>query len=423
MGETEVKPTRTGLHGALAILALLLAATAAEAQDTGEALGTGAVFGRILDQGTFQPVAGVVVRISTADGILQDISGPAGTFHIMGVPVGERVVVMQHIAYGEYAQHVAVEPGKDLRVNAHMSTRAIEFQPLVVEVLSELERRRLTSGFDINEIPKEEIELAARGGQQLGDLLRGGMPGIRVRGGSRAGDYLCVEYRGSGAGECDEVSVYLDGVPVSDPGLLYSSIDLSDIDRVEVLSPLEAITRYGNRASGGALLIESRDTSLRDRENPFGGSVGAYDWSLEEESHPWGRVLGSSILANAAGVGLGYLALKQCVTSEPTTHGRRFTSRCGDLATISTGVLALSLPGAFGGVASSRTGGTRQSRGRYFPAAMAGLISTTAGYVMVMHAEDLEYKSDSLRIAGLLTMTVGTPLLLTISDRLFRALR
>lgn len=411
-----MKPSLTGLARALALLPLLFAAPLA-------AQGTGTVFGRILDQDTFQPVAGVVVRITTPDGILQDISGPVGTFHILDVPVGERVVVMEHIAYGEYAQHVAVESGSDLRVNAHMSQRAIEFQPLVVEVLSEVERRRLTSGFDINEIPPEEIELAARGGQQLGDLLRGGMPGIRVRGGSRPGDYLCVEYRGSGAGECDEVSVYLDGVPVGDPGMIYSSLDLSDIDRVEVLSPLEAITRFGNRASGGALLIESRDTSLPDRDNPFARSVGAYDWSLEEESHPWGKVLGSSVLANAAGVGLGYLVLSQCVTSEATTHGRRYRSDCGDLATISTGVFALSLPGAIGGFASSRSGSTRQSRGRYFPAAMAGLISTTAGYVMVMHAEDVEYESDSLRIAGLLTMTVGTPLLLTFADRLFRALR
>lgn len=405
-----------GLRGALALLPLLLSGAL-------DAQGTGTVFGRILDQDTFQPVVGVVVRITTTDGVLQDISGPVGTYHIMDVPVGERVVVMEHIAYGEYAQHVAVEPGRDLRVNAHMSQRAIEFQPLVVEALSEVERRRLTSGFDINEIPTEEIELAARGGQQLGDLLRGGMPGVRVRGGNRPGDYLCVEYRGSGAGECDEVSVYLDGVPVADPGMLYSSLDLSDIDRVEVLSPLEAVTRFGNRASGGALLIESRDTSLPNRDNPFGPSLGAYDWSLEEESHPWAKVLGSSVLANAAGVGLGYLVLKQCVSSEPTTHGRRFTSRCGDLGTISTGVFALSLPGAIGGVASSRTGSTRQSRGRYFPAAMAGLISTTAGYVMVMHAEDVEYKNDSLRIVGLLTMTVGTPLLLTLADRLFRGLR
>ena len=405
-----------GLQGALALLPLLLAGTL-------DAQGTGTVFGRILDQDTFQPVVGVVVRITTADGVLQDISGPVGTYHIMDVPVGERVVVMEHIAYGEYAQHVAVEPGKDLRVNAHMSQRAIAFQPLVVEALSEIERRRLTSGFDINEIPREEIELAAQGGQQLGDLLRGGMPGIRVRGGYRPGDYLCVEYRGSGAGECDEVSVYLDGVPVGDPGLLYSSLDLSAIDRVEVLSPLEAITRFGNRASGGALLIESRDTSLRGRNNLFGTNLGAYDWSLEEESHPWAKVLGSSILASTAGVGLGYLVLKQCVTSESTTYGRRYTSRCGDLGTISTGVAALSLPGAIGGAVSSRTGTTMQSRGRYFPAAMAGLISTTAGYVMVMRAEDAEYKSDSLRIAGLLTMTVGTPLLLTLSDRLFRALR
>jgi len=51
---------------------------------------------------------------------------------------------------------------------------------------------------------------------------------------------------------------------------------------------------------------------------------------------------------------------------------------------------------------------------------MAGLISTTAGYVMLMHGEDPQYDSKGLRIGGILTMTVGTPLLLTISDRFFR---
>jgi hypothetical protein len=394
------------------------------AQDAEAAPGTGSVFGRILDQDTFQPLAGVVVRITVPDGILQEISGDNGTFLIDGVPVGERVVVMEHIAYGEYAQHVGVEQGRDLRIEAFMSPRAIQFQPLVVEALSEVERRRLSSGFSVNEIPAEEIEQAARSGQHLGDLLRGGMSGIRVRGGSRAGDRLCVEYRRTGAGECAEIAVYLDGVAVADPGQIYASLSLDDIDRVEVLSPLEAVIRYGDRGARGALLVESRLPSLPERQNPFRtSSRRGYDWSLEEESHPSAKVFGSTVLANALGVGLGYLALKQCVGTVTTDHGQRFDTQCGALTTMGTGVFALSLPGAFGSVAATRSGSTRRSRGRFFHVAMSGLISTTAGYVMLMHGEDPEYKNNSLRIGGLLTMTVGTPLLLTLSDRFFRSSR
>ena len=74
-------------------------------------------------------------------------------------------------------------------------------------------------------------------------------------------------------------------------------------------------------------------------------------------------------------------------------------------------------------MAATRSGSTRRSRGRFFHVAMAGLISTTAGYVMLMHGEDPEYDSSALRIGGILTMTVGTPLLLTLSDRFFRSLR
>lgn len=408
------------LRNVIATLPFLLPA-AAIAQEAEAAPGTGSVFGRILDQDTFQPVAGVVVRITVPDGILQEISSPNGTFLIDDVPVGERVVVMEHIAYGEYAQHVGVEQGRDLRIEAFMSARAIQFQPLVVEALSEVERRRLSSGFSVNEIPVEEIEQAARTGQHLGDLLRGGMSGIRVRGGNRGGDRLCVEYRRSGAGECAEIAVYLDGVAVADPGQIYSSLSLDDIDRVEVLSPLEAVIRFGDRGARGALLVESRLPSLPERQNPFRTSARrGYDWSLEEESHPSAKVFGSTVLANALGVGLGYLALKQCVGIVATDHGRQFDTQCGALTTMSTGVFALSLPGAVGSMAATRSGSTRRSRGRFFHVAMSGLISTTIGYVMLMHGEDPEYSSNGLRIGGLLTMTVGTPLLLTISDRFFR---
>ena len=408
------------LRNALATLPFLLPA-AAIAQEAEAAPGTGSVFGRILDQDTFQPVAGVVIRITVPDGTLQEISSPNGTFLIDDVPVGERVVVMEHIAYGEYAQHVGVEQGRDLRIEAFMSARAIQFQPLVVEALSEVERRRLSSGFSVNEIPVEEIEQAARTGQHLGDLLRGGMSGIRVRGGNRGGDRLCVEYRRSGAGECAEIAVYLDGVAVADPGQIYSSLSLDDIDRVEVLSPLEAVIRFGDRGARGALLVESRLPSLPERQNPFRTSARrGYDWSLEEESHPSTKVFGSTVLANALGVGLGYLALKQCVGIVATDHGRQFDTQCGALTTMSTGVFALSLPGAVGSMAATRSGSTRRSRGRFFHVAMSGLISTTIGYVMLMHGEDPEYSSNGLRIGGLLTMTVGTPLLLTISDRFFR---
>ena len=411
------------LWSALALLGLLASAPAA-AQEADEASATGTVFGRVLDQDTFQPVAGVVVRITVPDGVLQEISGPNGTFLIDDVPVGERVVVLEHIAYGEYAQHVGVETGRDLRIEAFMSPRAIQFQPLVVEALSEVERRRLTSGFSVNEIPAEEIEQAARTGQHLGDLLRGGMSGIRVRGGARGGDQLCVEYRGSGAGVCDEIAVYLDGVAVAEPGQIYSSLSLDDIGRVEVLSPLEAVVRYGDRGARGALLIESRVPTVPERRNPFrASSRRGYDWSLEEESHPWGKVLGTTALANALGVGLGYLALKQCVGTITTKQGREFDTQCGALTTMSTGVIALSLPGAVGGFTATRTGSTRRSRGRFFHVAMSGLILTTAGYVMLMHGEDPQYDNRALRIGGILTMTVGTPLLLTLSDRFFRTQR
>lgn len=57
------------------------------------------------------------------------------------------------------------------------------------------------------------------------------------------------------ADACAMMAVYIDDFPVSDPANVLATITPTDLDRVEVLPPLEALARYGARAANGALML------------------------------------------------------------------------------------------------------------------------------------------------------------------------
>ena len=57
------------------------------------------------------------------------------------------------------------------------------------------------------------------------------------------------------ADACAMMAVYIDDFPVSDPANVLAAVTPTDLDRIEVLPPLEALARYGARAANGALML------------------------------------------------------------------------------------------------------------------------------------------------------------------------
>lgn len=393
----------------LGLLLTALSAVPLSAQD----LATGIVSGRVSDSGTLRPVAGFEVAIA---GIGTTVTDAEGFFAIDDVPVGPRELTLTHLAYGRHVRDVLVERGGGLLLDVRVSARAITLGPLVVEALSEVERRRVTQGTVMREVMRPEIDAAAREGRNLAELLQERLPGTTIRPGRYGG--VCVEARGGrlGGSTCREVGVILDGVPVGSPGLLYTTMPLSDIERVELLSAAEAGARYGSAAAYGMLLIETRRGPAPARTGPDDELVTGFDWSEESEPYPWLRVFGSSFVGNALGLGLGMALAERCLrVTDVGSLGLR--TRCGGLSTVSVGFLSLGLPALGGGLAARWSGETDRSRGRITPAGLAASFGLTVGYLMLIHGEPVT------ETAGTIVLTLGVPALLTLSDRVFRALR
>lgn len=380
------------------------------AQDTGRS--TGRVGGRVVDAASGEPVEGVVVRV---DDVAPVISDDRGIFDFPRVPVGEWNISFEHLAYGTHDRTIAVRAGEETAIVVEISVEAIQLEALVVESLSELERRRITSGNSINEVTAEQIDMAARAGLSFGDLLQGSLPGVDVRPGGLG---LCVTYRairtGNNRGDCDGVSVVLDGVPVADPSYVYSSIPLQDVERIEVLSPAQAGVRYGMRNGQGALLIETKRGPVR-RRSDMSRYLTGLDWSGESRPYPWLKVFGASVLVNAAALGISALMVDKCFWTQENSLALR--TRCGPLGTTGAGVLSVVLPALGAGLTARWAGATDRSRGRLVPAMVAGGMALSAGYIMVLGGEG------GTEVAGAAVLALGVPAVLTLADRIIRIRR
>ena len=375
---------------------------------------TGTLSGRVVDSRTERPIPDVAVAILSIG--VQGLTNRDGFFVLLGIPEGGHDLVFDHISYGRHTRQISMEADNELVLEARLSQRAIRLAPLVVETLSELERRRVTSGFAMNEVPREEVELAQRMGQTLSELLRDRLPGAVLRVG-QAGS-ACLESRGfrGGGASCRGVMVMLDGVQIADPGFLYATMPLDQIERIELLSAGEAGARYGSAGGRGVLMIETRQGPRPAAPTPEERRISSFDWSAEAAPYSWRRVFATSFAATTIGIGTSLLLARQCLdVTRAGSLGLR--TSCNGAVTGGLGFLSLSLPTAGGTLGARWAGRTDRSEGRLTVSAVATTLVLTSGYLLLIHGGDVS------TTAGVVVLSLGVPTVTTLADRAFRFLR
>jgi hypothetical protein len=384
----------------------------------------GAISGVVLDGQSRAPVTNVLVRV--ADSELQAFTGRDGRFRLDSIPAGTLTLLFRHIAYGDHTRSVTLESASLLQLEIRITQQTIELTPVVVETLTSAEQQRLASGTAINEIRFEAIQQAVRQGQGLIDLLRQQIPNVRFR--SAGGSRNCLEYRLQGTLEaCRELTVVMDGTVVSDPGSLYPMLNLDDVERIEVLSPSEGSSRWGDLAAHGVLLIETRTGTL-PVGRPGSELAARFDWTGESQPYPWLRVFTAAFLANAGTIAVAYLPMAHCTHVLTGSFRARLVDpsdatsplECHAVISFGAGLTALALPGPIGGYAATRAGATSRSVGMRARAMTFGVFSNLLGQMVFFTGRS---RGSDLHWLGLSLVLVGTPLLETLSDRYFRSLR
>ena len=226
----------------------------------------GTLAGYVWDYATGDPVPGAVVNvIGTSSASLTD---GEGRFVMDDLPPGRHLVTTSHLAYAERTDSVTVFSQETVDIEVNMAAEAIEVEGLVVTARTRFGRTSLAGDAKRADfIGREEIEALLPRVSATADLLRNmNAPGLRVRDIYIADELtgamtpsLCVEVsRRQGGEACRPAAVFVNEVIVPYPDQFLSNLDPNIIDRIEVLSPIDAMFQFGSNAGNGAIVIYTR---------------------------------------------------------------------------------------------------------------------------------------------------------------------
>lgn len=200
------------------------------------------VQGVVKDQTGETVIGASVMEKGTTNGT---ITGIDGDFSLNMSPNGTLVVSF----VGYKTQEVQVKGQKQLQVV--LSEDAEMLDEVVVIGYGTMKKSDLTGA--VSSIGNKDIKDSPV--SNLGQAIQGKISGVQIVDAGKPGDNVSIKIRGLGSiNNCDPL-VVIDGVP-TDLGL--SSLNMVDVERLDVLKDASATAIYGSRGANGVVMITTK---------------------------------------------------------------------------------------------------------------------------------------------------------------------
>ena len=200
------------------------------------------VQGVVKDQIGETVIGASVMEKGTTNGT---ITGIDGDFSLNMSPNGTLVVSF----VGYKTQEVQVKGQKQLQVV--LSEDAEMLDEVVVIGYGTMKKSDLTGA--VSSIGNKDIKDSPV--SNLGQAIQGKISGVQIVDAGKPGDNVSIKIRGLGSiNNCDPL-VVIDGVP-TDLGL--SSLNMADVERLDVLKDASATAIYGSRGANGVVMITTK---------------------------------------------------------------------------------------------------------------------------------------------------------------------
>ncbi|MDA2934385.1 TonB-dependent receptor, partial [Acidobacteria bacterium AH-259-D05] len=171
-----------------------------------------------------------------------------GHYSFPDLAPGTYIILMRELGFEQERIEVRLEPDQALQRNLLLEFELLEEQVIVTATRTETPTSLL--GNSVTIITAEEIE--AQKATNVEEVLRN-VPTLNVAQVGGRGSITSVFLRG---GESDYTKVFLDGIPLNQPGgaINLSNLSTANVDRIEIVrGPQSAL--YGSDAISGVIQI------------------------------------------------------------------------------------------------------------------------------------------------------------------------
>ena len=200
------------------------------------------VKGHVVDA-TGEPVIGAsVIEGKSTNGTITDIDGNFS----LNVSANSALTIS---FVGYKTQTVSVNGKTALKVTLQEDTEVLD--EVVVVGYGTMKKSDLTgavSSVGVKDIKDSPVA-------NIGQAMQGKVSGVQIIDAGKPGDNVTIKIRGLGTINNSNPLVVIDGIP-TDLGL--SSLNMADVERVDVLKDASATAIYGSRASNGVIIITTK---------------------------------------------------------------------------------------------------------------------------------------------------------------------
>ncbi|MGH7529327.1 MAG: SusC/RagA family TonB-linked outer membrane protein [Gemmatimonadales bacterium] len=225
------------------------------------------VSGRVIDEGTQNPIAGAQVSIrGTNTQVLTDEEGR----YSLSVTPGTVVLLARAIGYGSASRSVVVAAGETAEANFGLSTSVVALDAVVITATGEEQRTR-ELGHSVATVNAAEITQKAPVAD-LADLLNSRAGNVTVTSaGGTTGAGVRVRIRGSNSVSiANDPVLIVDGVRVENTAASatigvggqspsrINDINPEDIESIEIIKGPAAAALYGTSAANGIIQVRTK---------------------------------------------------------------------------------------------------------------------------------------------------------------------
>ncbi len=208
---------------------------------------TKALTGKVTSADDDSPIPGVSVSVKGTT--LGTITSIDGIFELK-VPEDAKILVLSFVGM----KTTEVQIGTSSTYDVALESDVLGLDEVVVTALG-ITREKKTLSYAAQDVGSEQLNMT--GDNNIKNAIAGKVAGVQIVGqaGSKLGESGKIRIRGAISLTSDADPLYvIDGIPTSDP----NSIDMGNVESVNVLKGPNATALYGQRAEYGVIMITSK---------------------------------------------------------------------------------------------------------------------------------------------------------------------